>query len=125
MAKTIVVNEKGVDKVLKRNSRMRTLCLFFVLEKIDSSDLVKMFKTTSSLASEMLTDLEGLSFIENKTSDKKTGQGNTKGYYSLFEINRVIIQDKVNHLFKSDEFIADKKLAKELLKKGELSGVKK
>jgi len=96
-----------------------------MLEKIDAPDVIKIIGVSKFIASDVLLDLAGLSFIAEHTSEKKNGQGNTRNYYSLFEENRVITQDYVEHLFKSDEFLSDKKAIEEFLIKGELSGVKK
>ncbi len=118
-------NEKGVEKILKRRDRGRVLAMFSVIDKLDSSDIIKITGLPKSRISDCTTDLEGLSYLVAAKTENIISKGNTQNYFFLFPPNTEISKQRMQRFILDDEFEKDKAKIEELLKKGELTGVKK
>lgn len=118
-------NEVGVNKVLNRRDRGRILAMFSIIDKLDSSDIIKITGLHKSRVSDAMIDLEGLSFLQVSKPNKKVSVGNTQKYYFLYppnsEISKLFMQKFVHDL----QFERDKTRIIELLSDGGLTGIKK
>jgi len=118
-------NEKGVEKILNRSDRGRVLSLFSVIDKLDSSDIIKITGLFKVRVSEIMKDLEGISYLQVLKAANYTSKGNTHNYYILYPPNIVITKLKMQRFISTEQFNEDKAKIEELLEKGLLTGVKK